>query len=370
MSSNPRPTHRESDSEPSQGFRDQLRKPNPRPTHRESDSEPSQGFRDPSYNPIRDTKRRPVHKKLYALFQLHPVSGGVSAELARREPRYPDPRPDLHSSTSPERSRAEYKISETSEPDAGVLNEHNIEDQCSDSDRPTYNPSPIYLEGNNLASELDISVIELTRVKKALQQREQLYNDLKHQHEDMREKAAVEALSHQKKVSRLESERDNLRKRVIAMESFCKIEGGVTFGDYEKMGELKTQNDSLEKMVENLNSDLDQMKTAMSEMRDDHAAVLSKMNSEHDAVTSKMAAQHLEDTKKIRDLQSRLIKSMNSRVATIDQERQTVKDIGAETREIINKIAAQHVMKMDVRKANLLQEAEEMEYEFAKITRG
>jgi hypothetical protein len=87
---------------------------------------------------------------------------------------------------------------------------------------------------------------------------------------DKATEAAANVKSLQIKITRLEVERENLRKRVIAMESYYKIEG-VEFGDVEKMELSKQQLSASQSQVSTLKEQLqkavDKISAAESEIR-------------------------------------------------------------------------------------------------------
>jgi hypothetical protein len=201
---------------------------------------------------------------------------------------------------------------------------------------------------------------------------ESLEEELKEQ----RAWAATDAQNSQAKIVRLQGERDNLRKRVIAMEDYFKIEG-VTFGDLEKMGELKdeltvlqsanddmkihikklkVENDSLQELVEALHHKMDDMKIA------------------HEKEMSEIVTRHVKDMNETQRLGARLLHSMTSQQKTLDKDVEALKDTHGQTIERLvmavresRDLMEQQERKAEAEKAALLSEIAIIQRAFGKM---
>jgi len=141
--------------------------------------------------------------------------------------------------------------------------------------------------------------------------------------------AAADLQSTRMQVTRLQSERDNLRKRVTAMEDFYKIEG-TTFGDLEKMNDLKRElagaqaaNAEKETIIKQMEKENGLLQQQMSEL-ELHVKKLEADSNELHAERSKMKARREADSLKIDALEKRVLERDNQHLETLGESEEAL----------------------------------------------
>ena len=168
----------------------------------------------------------------------------------------------------------------------------------------------------------------------------------------------------QVQVTRLQNERDSLRKRVTAMEDFYKIEG-TTFGDLEKVNDLKRElagaqvaNAEKERIVRQMKEENEQLREYTGHLRSKLVGYEEDAKELHEEI-AKMKARREADSLAIHTLERRLLERDNQHLKTLGESEEAL-DAHSELlarlevvmRESEDKLL-QQVQKLETRKALL-----------------
>ena len=133
----------------------------------------------------------------------------------------------------------------------------------------------------------------------------------------------------QVQVTRLQNERDSLRKRVTAMEDFYKIEG-TTFGDLEKMNDLKRElagaqvvNAEKERIVRQMKEKYGGLREYIDHLESKLVGYEEDAKKLHEEI-AKMEARRKADSLAIHTLERRLLERDNQHLKTLGESEEAL----------------------------------------------